>query len=92
MAKTTKSKPASNAKRVVKPLVATKPAMKSAPVPKAKSPTVNPLDRTTITAGARIIHHLFGPGVVLSVEGDVLEIAFEAGGVKRIVSAFVNRA
>lgn len=40
--------------------------------------------------GNRVFHQKFGPGTVLAVEGDKLEVAFDKAGVKRVLASFVN--
>jgi DNA helicase-2/ATP-dependent DNA helicase PcrA len=40
--------------------------------------------------GARVFHQKFGNGVVLSAEGDHLEIAFKHAGVKKILAEYVE--
>ena len=51
-----------------------------------------------VTATSRFIsqsavsHRMFGPGTVLSVDGDKLEIKFKSVGVKWIVDSYVSRA
>jgi DNA helicase-2/ATP-dependent DNA helicase PcrA len=42
--------------------------------------------------GDRITHETLGRGQVLSVEGNKLGIAFEKGGVKKVLSSFVAKA
>ncbi len=41
--------------------------------------------------GTRVFHQKFGNGVILSSEGDHLEIAFKHAGVKKILAEYVER-
>lgn len=60
-----------------------------APAVAAKQPAlVAPL----FSVGQRITHRMFGPGVVLTVDGDKLEIKFKSVGVKWIAEEFVSSA
>ncbi|MBM3485276.1 MAG: DNA helicase II [Alphaproteobacteria bacterium] len=43
-------------------------------------------------AGERVFHQKFGYGRVIAVEGNKLEIAFDASGTKKVVDSFVERA
>lgn len=45
-----------------------------------------------LTKGTRIFHQKFGNGVILSREGDHLEIAFKHAGVKKILAEYVEVA
>jgi DNA helicase-2/ATP-dependent DNA helicase PcrA len=40
--------------------------------------------------GARVFHQKFGYGVVIGIEGDKLEVAFEKAGTKKVVARFLN--
>ncbi len=42
--------------------------------------------------GARIFHQKFGPGTVVSADGDRLEIDFDKAGAKRVMAGFVEPA
>ena len=42
-------------------------------------------------ASAHVAHRMFGPGTVLSVDGDKLEIKFKSVGVKWIVESYLQR-
>jgi DNA helicase-2/ATP-dependent DNA helicase PcrA len=46
----------------------------------------------SIRKGARVKHEQFGYGVVLSAEGDHLQIAFKHGGVKKMLADYVELA
>ena len=48
--------------------------------------------RADIAVGARVFHDKFGYGTVEAQEGNKLEIAFEASGVKRVLDSFVTLA
>jgi len=39
----------------------------------------------------RIFHQKFGYGVILSVDGDQLEIEFDAAGIKKVMASFVDK-
>lgn len=45
-----------------------------------------------LSKGSRVFHQKFGNGVVLTVEGDHLEIAFKHAGVKKILAEYVEIA
>ena len=40
--------------------------------------------------GRRVLHPKFGPGTVLAVDGDKLEIAFDKAGTKKVLDSFVE--
>jgi DNA helicase-2/ATP-dependent DNA helicase PcrA len=40
--------------------------------------------------GSRVLHPKFGPGTVLAVDGDKLEIAFDKAGTKKVLDSFVE--
>lgn len=42
------------------------------------------------SSGDRVFHQKFGPGTVLSVEVDRLEVAFDKAGTKRVLAGFVE--
>ena len=42
--------------------------------------------------GERVFHPKFGPGTVVAVDGDKLEIAFDKAGVKKVLDSFVAPA
>ena len=44
----------------------------------------------TFKKGVRVFHQKFGNGVVLSAEGDHLEIAFKHAGIKKILAEYVD--
>ncbi len=48
--------------------------------------------RADIAIGARVFHDKFGYGTVEGQEGNKLEIAFETGGLKRVLDSFVTLA
>jgi len=43
-------------------------------------------------AGARVFHQKFGYGLVLSAEGDRLEVSFDKAGRKKVMASFVTEA
>lgn len=49
-------------------------------------------DEAAFRVGDRIRHATLGSGQVLSVEGNKLGIAFEKGGVKKVLASFVEKA
>ncbi len=46
---------------------------------------------TGIERGSLVYHAKFGRGVVINVDGAKLDVAFEAGGTKRVMDSFVER-
>jgi DNA helicase II / ATP-dependent DNA helicase PcrA len=58
-----------------KPVVAYKPAASTG---------------TGIERGSQVFHAKFGRGVVINVDGAKLDVAFEAGGTKRVMDSFVE--
>jgi endonuclease YncB( thermonuclease family) len=80
-----KSKKPTVTKHPAKPTARTKPAKpaaKAAAAPAAAS----------LKPRAQVTHRLFGPGVVLAVDGDKLEIKFKTVGTKWIIDSYVSRA
>lgn len=43
------------------------------------------------TVGERVFHQKFGSGVVEAAEGDKLQVAFEAAGIKHVMAAFIEK-
>lgn len=56
------------------------------------SPAPVPTSSNGIKKGAAVFHQKFGNGVVLSMEGDHLQIAFKHAGVKKIMAEYVELA
>ena len=56
----------------------------------ASTPTNIPTSK--LIKGARVFHQKFGNGVILSSEGDHLEIAFKHAGTKKILAEYVELA
>ncbi|MGB7244967.1 MAG: UvrD-helicase domain-containing protein [Sulfitobacter sp.] len=56
----------------------------------SKSPTIDLKASSSFVTGERVFHQKFGYGVISSIEGDKLEIAFEKAGVKKVVAKFVT--
>jgi len=54
--------------------------------------TAKDLDLVEFQPGQRIFHQKFGYGMILSIDGDKLEISFEKAGNKRVMTGFVERA
>jgi DNA helicase II / ATP-dependent DNA helicase PcrA len=46
--------------------------------------------RSDVSVGLRVFHEKFGYGVIAEIEGNKLEIDFEAAGRKRVMDAFVS--
>ena len=40
--------------------------------------------------GDRVLHQTFGPGTVISVDGNKCEVGFDAHGIKRIIDSFIS--
>lgn len=62
-----------------------KPKKKSKSEAKKETPTTDPFN-----PGTRVKHSVFGEGVVVSVDRDILTIKFDGSGEKRILAAFVQ--
>lgn len=43
------------------------------------------------TVGERVFHQKFGSGVVEAADGDKLQVAFEAAGIKHVMAAFIEK-
>ncbi len=56
----------------------------------ASTPTNIPTSK--LIKGARVFHQKFGNGVILSSEGDHLEIAFKHAGTKKILAEYIELA
>ena len=56
------------------------------------SPEPPKIARNGLTKGNRVFHQKFGNGVIISIEGDHLEIAFKHAGVKKILAEYVELA
>lgn len=63
---------------------AQKGATKQPPPAKSESPE--------FSVGRRVMHRIFGPGTILSIDGEKLEIKFKAVGTKWIIDSFVTPA
>jgi DNA helicase-2/ATP-dependent DNA helicase PcrA len=48
--------------------------------------------RSDLTVGVRVFHQKFGSGVIAEIEGNKLEIDFDAAGRKRVLDSFVTLA
>src|SRR5438552_5365609 len=48
--------------------------------------------KPSYAVGMRVFHQKFGYGVIQSVTGDKLEIAFEHAGLKKVIDSFVAKA
>jgi DNA helicase-2/ATP-dependent DNA helicase PcrA len=54
--------------------------------------TANSPDPVEYQLGQRVFHQKFGYGMILSIDGDKLEISFEKAGKKKVMTGFVERA
>jgi DNA helicase-2/ATP-dependent DNA helicase PcrA len=54
--------------------------------------TANAFDLVEYQLGQRVFHQKFGYGMILSIDGDKLEISFEKAGKKKVMTGFVERA
>ncbi|UUX99620.1 hypothetical protein LRS08_00050 [Sphingomonas sp. J315] len=46
--------------------------------------------RDDLSLGMRVFHQKFGYGEIVEIEGNKLEIEFEAAGRKRVMDSFVS--
>jgi DNA helicase-2/ATP-dependent DNA helicase PcrA len=46
--------------------------------------------RSDLSIGLRVFHQKFGYGAIAEIEGNKLEIDFEAAGRKRVMDSFVT--
>jgi DNA helicase-2/ATP-dependent DNA helicase PcrA len=46
--------------------------------------------RSDLSVGMRVFHEKFGYGAIAEIEGNKLEIDFEAAGRKRVMDSFVT--
>ncbi len=42
--------------------------------------------------GDRVFHEKFGKGIIINMDGQKLDIAFESGGTKRVLDSFITKA
>lgn len=68
--------------------------MRAVPVSEAASPRPDAPAATDARygAGQRVFHRKFGYGIVRAVDGNKLEIAFEQGGVRKVIDSFIQPA
>ena len=59
--------------------------------PVSYSQQQRPLPKDAYARGVRVYHEKFGKGVVVNVDGQKLDIAFDRGGTKRVMDSFVSR-
>ena len=78
-------------KKIKAAITATKPADARAMPPKRSSNT-DVTATSSFVSRARVAHRMFGPGTVLTVDGDKLEIKFKSVGIKWILDCYVIRA
>ena len=64
--------------------------MRPAPENRASTVSAAHKGRSDIKTGQRVFHQKFGYGIVLSIEGNKLEIEFEQSGLKRVMDSFIN--
>ncbi len=67
------------------------PSMKVRPQGVSYSNRDRPLPKDAYARGVRISHEKFGTGTVVNVDGNKLDIAFDRGGMKRVMDSFVKR-
>ena len=68
-------------------------AVRSVPVA-PRTPLGRPVERVSIAgfkSGDRVIHASFGPGTVIHVDGNKLDILFDKAGQKRLMDSFVQK-
>lgn len=70
----------------------------SAPRSASPAPRRNVFDRkvineqgATLSRGDRVSHKSFGLGIIINIDGQKLDIKFDKGGIKRIMSNFVDK-
>lgn len=68
-----------------------KPSMKVRPQGVSYSSRDRPLPKDAYARGVRVSHEKFGSGTVVNVDGNKLDIAFDRGGMKRVMDSFVTR-
>lgn len=67
------------------------PSMKVRPQGVSYSNHDRPLPKDAYARGVRVSHEKFGSGTVVNVDGNKLDIAFDRGGMKRVMDSFVTR-
>lgn len=67
------------------------PSMKVRPQGVSYSNRDRPLPKDAYARGVRVSHEKFGSGTVVNVDGNKLDIAFDRGGMKRVMDSFVTR-
>lgn len=67
------------------------PSMKVRPQGVSYSNRDRPLPKDAYARGVRVSHEKFGSGSVVNVDGNKLDIAFDRGGMKRVMDSFVTR-
>jgi len=67
------------------------PSVRSRPQGVSYSNKERPLPKDAYARGVCVHHEKFGKGTVVNVDGNKLDIAFERGGVKRVMDSFVTR-
>ena len=63
-----------------------------AKAPPAGERKVQTSDGIVLARGDRVFHDKFGYGKIINIDGHKLDIAFEHGGVKRVMDSFVEKA
>ena len=56
-----------------------------------KPQPARPASTSSFRVGERVFHQKFGPGSVIEVDGDKLEIAFDRAGIKKVLDSFVEK-
>ncbi len=67
------------------------PSVQTRPQGLSYSNHERPLPKDAYARGVRVYHEKFGKGVVVNVDGQKLDIAFDRGGTKRVMDSFVTR-
>jgi DNA helicase-2/ATP-dependent DNA helicase PcrA len=57
---------------------------------RAPSVSIGNKGRSDLSVGQRVFHQKFGDGDIAEIEGNKLEIDFEAAGRKRVMDSFVT--
>ena len=50
------------------------------------------VDPNGLACGMRVFHQKFGYGVIISIDGNKLDIVFEKAGTKKVIDKFVSLA
>ena len=61
-----------------------------APTERAPAAAVGAKPRADLAIGMRVFHEKFGYGEIADIDGNKLEVAFEAAGTKRVLDSFIR--